>query len=75
MAKLSDEQTGEIIGKQIAHILGIKRNRVTGRYPTWWGDKTAYGLRETIRRLARMKWNEAKQDFEIPMKKGGKSNG
>ncbi len=39
-------------GAQIAHILGMKKNRQTGRYQTTWGDKTAVGLFNTILRIA-----------------------
>ncbi len=38
-------------GNLLAHVLNIKRNRLTGRFTTKWGSKNSLGLYETIRNL------------------------
>lgn len=38
-------------GELLAEVLQLKKNRLTGRYDTTWGDKTALGLFRTVQRI------------------------
>lgn len=38
-------------GQQIADLLGLKKNRETGRYDTDWGTKTNKGLVLCVKRI------------------------
>lgn len=49
-ADTQDEKEMARRGKQLAEILGLKKNRA-GRYDTTWGDKTEIGLYRTARRV------------------------
>jgi len=43
------------IGKEIAKILILKKSKEhKDRYQMTWGNKTAFGLVETIKRIAQM---------------------
>jgi len=46
---MTDEQY-ETLGKSIVHFLGLKPNKITGRYDTEWGDKTLVGIGRCVER-------------------------